>query len=269
MQIEIELSLITNILLNFFIIKCTCLSTKSSGKLVFLASLLGAIVALILPIFAISPIANIIIEILLSFALCLIVFDIKKPKNFALCYLLFLGYTCLFGGACYAISSNFGDIPIFIVCLISFAVYIIAKTIISHQNKARALDKFTFKVSLFSSNKVVEEEGFLDSGNVLYDPVTQKPIILITFDVFSKLYSNINYISAYCKQVDTSRLDGGHYVPIKTLASGTSILVFNIKKVQISQGEEVKDFVDVPVGLSFSRFDKSLGRKVLLHREFA
>ena len=115
---------------------------------------------------------------------------------------------------------------------------------------------------LKDNENVIYEEGFLDSGNMLYDSITKKPIILITYDVFNKFYQNINYINAVTKNFDKSKVKDGHFVKINSIGSGTSILVFTIDEMQLGNG---KTFKDVSVGLSFSGFDKSFGKKILLH----
>jgi len=269
MKILIELSLCINILINFFIIKCTSKCIDKKARFSFLSALIGAIVALIIPIFNVGIVANLMIQILLSLSMCLLSFEIKPFKKFLITYAIFFGFTFLFGGACYGVSNIFGQISLVCILGIVSIVYFISVFVLSYQNKIKRLKQFSFKVALFSGDKVIEEEGFLDSGNVLYDPVTKKPIILITYDIFCKLKPEINYMTAYCKKVDPKTLTNGHYVKINTVASGTSILVFTADKVEIFEGEKKKDFQNVSVGLSFSGFDKALGRKILLHREFA
>lgn len=269
MIIDVELSFFTNLVLDLFILSCTSLCTKNKAKLKFLSALLGSTISLIIPIFNVNAIGNIAVQIFLSLAMVLISFEIKPIKKFLITYLVFFGWTFVFGGACFAISSSFGQLPLLIVVAISAIVYLLSVIVIKYQNKVKRIRQFSFKVKLFLDDKNIEEEGFLDSGNVLVDPVTNKPIILISYEIFNKLYSNINYLSAYCKQIDTKQFKNGHYVKINTVASGTSILVFTANKVEIYEGEEKRYFENVSVGLSFSGFDKALGKKILLNREFA
>lgn len=269
MTILIELSLFLNFIINFFIIKCTSKVVCFKSKLAIFASLLGGIVAVVMPLFKVTAFATIAIQLLLSFAICLICFPCKPIKKFAVGYAVFLGFTFLFGGACLALQNVFGDLSLFCIFAISFAVYVVCAMVLKYQGRIKRVRQFSYKVQLYCDDKMVEEEGFLDSGNILYDPITKLPIILISFDIFSKLKPEINYISAYCKQVDTKLLENGHYVKINTVASGTSILVFTVDKVEIFEGEQVRDYKNMAVGLSFSGFEKALGKKILLHREFA
>ena len=172
----------------------------------------------------------------------------------------------MFGGACFALEQAFGQLPLFVVLLCASVTYVGARIILKHRNKLRTIENFSFRVRLHSNGKVIEEEGYLDSGNMLYDPITKKPIVLITFDVFSKLYDNINYLSAYLKNIDVSLLNRGHYVKINSVASGSSILVFTAEELEIMD-KQPRHFKNISVGLSFSGFDKAFGKSVLLHSE--
>ena len=269
MRVLVELSLFINFALNFFIIKCTSACVGVKAKFAVLASILGGVVALIMPMFNIGKLANIAVQVLLCLSLCFLCFEIKPIKKFLITISVFLGFTFVFGGACLAVENMFGQLPLIAVLGVAVVVYAIARIVIAYQNRIKRMKKFSFKVSLKCKDRVVTADGFLDSGNVLYDPVTKKPIILITYDIFNQLQPDINYMTAYCKQVDVKKLEGGHYVKINTVASGTSILVFNVDKLQIFEGESNRDYNNMAVGLSFSGFDKALGRKILLHRELA
>ena len=112
---------------------------------------------------------------------------------------------------------------------------------------------------------MIEEEGFLDSGNLLYDPITKKPVILISYDVFSKLYDNVNYLNAFMKKIDLKNFKNGHYIKLNTVASGTQILVFSVNNVLLEGQGVNKKYEDIMLGLSFSGFEKAFGKKILLH----
>ena len=99
---------------------------------------------------------------------------------------------------------------------------------------------------------------------MLYDTITKKPVILVTYDVFHKLYKNISLPSILTKTLDKSSIKNGHYIKINSIGSGTSLLVFTIDEMLVGSD---KSFKDVMVGLSFSGFEKSFGKKVLLHSE--
>lgn len=265
MEIVIEFTLLLNFLLNFFIIKITALFLKEKARFVWLASTLGAGISLIAPLCHLNLICNLLVTIFTAALIVSISFSFKRLKKFVFIYASFLGSTFLFGGGCYAATQGFGQLPLIAAGLVGFAIYICAGSVLKARNKRRVIENFSFKVRLSIDGKQVEEEGFLDSGNVLYDPVTGKPIVLITYDIFSKFFHE-DYLNAYMKKIDASKFKCGHYVKINTVASGTSILVFDADKLEVL-GAQARTYNDISLGLSFSGFDNSLGRKILLHSE--
>lgn len=267
MEIIIELSLCINFIINAFIIRSTALFLKEKPRFWWLSSGIGAGVAVILPLFHIPAFLMILVEVFLSALMVSISFRFKTLKRFGIIYGSFLILTFVFGGGCYAMQEVFGQLPLLCVLVVAGVIYVVVTLIFRARNKARLIESFSFKVKLRSNGKAVEEEGYLDSGNMLYDPITKKPIVLITYDVFCKLYDDINYLSAYLKNVDTSKLCNGHYIKINSVASGSSILVFTADELEIV-GENSRHYKNISVGLSFSGFDKALGKRVLLHSEF-
>lgn len=268
MEIIIELSLCINLMLDAFIIKSTALFFKERARLWWLGSIIGAVVALIFPLCHVRGIWQVMVEILLAALLVSISFSFKSFKRFAILYGTFLGITFIFGGGCYAIEQTFGQLPLFCVLFIGSVIYIVMHAILKTRNKLRLIENFSYKVKLYSNGREIEEEGYLDSGNMLRDPITSRPVVLISFDVFSKLYSEINYLNAFMKNVDTKKLCEGHYIKINSVGSGTSILVFTLDALEISQNEQSQRYEKVAVGLSFSGFERAFGKGVLLNSEF-
>ena len=262
MVIDIELSLAINLFINSLIIKLSALMLKTQAKLYFLSAFLGSAVAIILPLFVISWPLKLLLAVCVLILMECISFKFKNAKEFGIIFSVLTASTFLFGGGSYALTNLIGQMPLFAISIVSSAIYIIAKIIIKYQQKKFLLKKYTYNVILKDEDKVVYEEGYLDSGNVLYDTITKKPIILITFDVFHKFYSNINYINAFTKNYDKSKIKDGHFVRINNIGSNSNILVFRIDELQVGNDKCIKDAL---VGLTFSGFDKSFGRKVLLN----
>ncbi len=267
MEIIIELSFAINFIINAFIIRLTGLFLKEKARLWWLSSTIGAVIAIILPLFHLMPIFTVLIEILLASLLVSISFSFKKFKKFLIIYASFIGITFIFGGGCFAFKEAFGQISLFCVLLVASVIDIIATLVLKWRNKTRVIETFSYSVKIRLGEKEVEEEGYLDSGNMLYDPITKKPIILITYEVFSKFYKDINYLSAFLKNVDVNKIHNGHYIKINSIASGTNILVFTADKIEVKKEEFLKSYENVAIGLSFSGFEKGCGRQVLLHSE--
>lgn len=268
MEIIIELSLCINLIANAFIVKSTGLFLKIKPKWWFLTTCIGSAFAMVLPLLHMAVWLQVLAIVLLCCLLVSLSFPYRSWKQFAMAYGTFVGVTFVFGGACYAVESLFGQVSLCGVLGVLAAIQVCMYLIFKNRNRLRTIETFTYRVKIQANGQTVEEEGYLDSGNMLIDPITQKPIILINFEVFSKLYQNINYLNAYLKKLDVKQLTNGHYIKINSIASGSRLLVFTADELQICRDSESHAYENVAVGLSFSGFEKALGKKVLLHSEF-
>ena len=155
-----------------------------------------------------------------------------------------------------------GSFPLFIVALVGVVIYWICAIINKIVFRQERRKGFVYKVKIKDKDVLLEEEGYLDSGNVLYDGISNKPIILINFDVFHRIYSQISLSKFLTKDYNLSSIKNGHYIKINTVGKGTTMLVFSVDEVVV--GDD-KSFSNAMLGLSFSGFDKSFGKSILLH----
>lgn len=264
MEVVFELSLCINLFLNSFILKLTGLVLKEKANLWFISALFGSIVSLLSPLFILSITTKIVLQVATSIIMVLISFKYKNLKKFVLIISIFVLVTFVFGGGCLALRETIGDFPLFVVAIVSSVLYFIIKTILRVQRKLNTIKNFTYKIVFKDNGKIIDEEGFLDSGNMLYDSITKKPIILINFDVFHKLYDNVSYLSVISKTFDEGSIKNGHYIKINSIGCGTRMFVFSVDEIKVGEDHS---FNNVMLGLSFSGFEKSFGKKVLLHSE--
>lgn len=265
MKIIIEESLTINFFIIFCILRFTALLTRQKGRFIILSSLFGASVACAYPIFNIDGIVK---YLLLFFSLCLITitsFEYMGFKKYLLIFMIILLSTFCLGGACLALETAVGSYPLFIAAIIGIVLLGVVGLVTKALRRNNNNKKFTFKLTLKDGGNVVEEEGYLDSGNVLYDSITGKPIVLVNFDVFHKFYNDISYLDARLKKINSSSIKNAHYIKINSIGQGTSMLVFTIDELLI----DGKFFKNVSLGLSFSGFEKSFGKNILLHCDFA
>ena len=260
----LEMTLFINTILTFLIIKITSAFLRERGENCLLSSLIGGELTLLFPKFYDGVWAKIILIMLTSCLIIFVSFKFSSIKDFLRIWCTFLLSTFVFGGGMLAIKSLIGDFPLFVVFLISATLYLITICVLKSVQRKNLIKTFCYQVKVKDNGKEFEEEGFLDSGNMLYDSITKKPIILVSFDVFHKLYSDVKYSDVITKNIDKTSIKNGHYVKINSLSSAKSIFVFSVDELVV--GED-KKFKDVMVGLSLTGFEKSFGKGVLLHSE--
>ena len=265
MEIIIEYALVVNFILNYFIITACAKLFKVKAKWWFVSCLFGSVMALVMPLFNFPLVANIFATLFVGIIMVCISFPIKGFKD-----LLFYGFglvflTFVFGGACYMVSSWFGQLSTLIICLVAMAMYIAMLFLFKKLAKKRVIDSFTCSVQIKCKDKIVEEVGYFDSGNVLYDPVTSEPIVLISKQVFEKIVGE-DYLYFMLKKEKAKKLPYGHFVNVGSAVANGQMLVFMADKLTISEkGQHSKIYKNTLLGLSLSDFSKSLNSGVLLH----
>lgn len=265
MQIIIEYVLIENIIINFFILKVCEKFLKEKASLKFLNSLFGAIIAVCFPLFNLSAIGIILLKILVGSVMVCFSFKFKNLSQFFYKYFAFSLMTFVFGGAVEALSQATGDLSIVLILIFAFLLYFLFSHFLATYTKRKALKDFQYSVRLFYEGKEVDEMAYFDSGNILYDNITKKPIVLISPEVFEKLTGK-NYFEFVLKESSTLMLKNCHYVPASTSMSQGKMLVFEVEKLQIIiKNQEVKEHKNIFLGLSFADFEKSFNSNLLLH----
>ena len=263
MQILIEQTLLINCLQNILILNLTSLLAKQRAKFIFLISLFAGAFALILPIFNLNGIFKMLIQIPVSAIIVSLAFKYDSFKKFLFILFSFYIFTFLLGGACFAFKESFGDFPLFIVSVISLVIYLLTKFVLFYHNRLLRIKSFTYKVTIKANGQEINEQGYLDSGNILIDNITNSPIVLINFDVFSQIYKDISLFSVISKNIDKS-VNCGHYLQVNSIGSGKKILVFIGDELILNDCQVFKNPV---FGLSFSGFEKSFNAKVLLNSQ--
>lgn len=264
MKIILELTLLVEIFLNFLIIKITSLVLRERAQNCIFSSIIGGELTLLYPMFFNGLASKIILIILSANLLVFVSFKFKSFKDFLRIYGVFILTTFVFGGGMLAIQNIIGKYPVYLILCFGLVLYICIYCVMRAVQKKNRIKSFCYHVKVRDNGKEFEEDGFLDSGNMLYDNITKKPVVLINFDVFHKLYSNISFSSIITKTLDKSSIKNGHYIKINSIGSKTNILVFTVDELIV--GDD-KNYKDAMVGLSLSGFERSFGRNMLLHSE--
>ncbi len=265
MQIVIEYVLIENFLINYFILNICEKFLKEKASLKILNSIFGAIVALCFPLFNLTVVGEILLKILVGSIMVCISFSFKTFSKYLYDFFAFALMTFVFGGAVELLSGLTSETSVFVIMLICSILYFLSCFFFKAYNKRKTLQNFQYYVRLHFNGNQIDEKGYFDSGNILYDNITNKPIILISPVVFEKLTGE-NFYEFALKENPTTLLKNCHYVPASTSMSQGKMLVFELDKVEIlSKNNEIKEHKNIFVGLSFADFEKSFDSGLLLH----
>lgn len=194
MTIYIDVVLIENLMMNFIILLATglILKEKIRNMRLLLASLLGAIYSVISYTSILEIYSSIILKIILSIVMIYIAFNPQNMKKMWKVLLLFYLTSFVFGGAAFALiyivkpqnilmknGLFLGTYPlktIILGAIVAFIIIMTAFTVV--KTKITKKDMFC-DIEIQLNDKKIETIAMLDTGNLLKEPITNTPVIVV------------------------------------------------------------------------------------------
>ncbi len=282
MEIVVEYALIDNLVINFLIIKISALLLKNNVGFsrIALASVFGAFFSLLSPILSLPLWLSISYKIILGIVMVRIGLKPLGIKKNILYFIIFILTTAMMAGACFGIIFLFsgsiqgsgvlmfgGEIPVGVIASIVACVALLVAKLINYFSRKKLFDSFIFKAEIENKGKRVNFEAYLDTGNRLYDPQTNAPVMIIEYSIFRKIFDIP--IDKILTQNANSFIDNSHYIDFGTIGMSGKILVTNVEKVTLITKEKKVNLQNVTVGLSLSKFKKSFDCEALFGPEIA
>ncbi len=256
MKIFVEVVFMANFVINFFILKTVAVWLNVKGRFVVATSCVGAIATTILPLLNLTMAGQLLFEIGIWTILLCFSFSFQKIRQFLKIFCVTILANFLFGGVAF-FASNFND-NLFVVVMFVVAVFVFVKIAWKNFNKKCGIRKFKVDVTIFHKKKIVQCEAFFDSGNLLFDSLTNLPVNFVDKTIFEKIFGKIEDIS----QINA---DCVHFINLNTLSSSDKILVFQVERMIVNGV-----VVEKPMfGLSTADFAKNLESDVILHNQLA
>ena len=202
MTMYIDIVIIENLIMNYIILYATGIVTKVKMKKtrVLISSLIGAIFVAIQYVTNLKIYSNIIVKIILSILMIFIAFNPQKIKQLGKQLILFYLTTFTFGGVAtyliYVIKPQdilmknglfLGTYPlktVFISAIIAAIILIMGFKIV--KTKISKKDIYC-KVKIILNNKEVETMAMVDTGNMLKEPITGMPVIVVESSLLEKI----------------------------------------------------------------------------------
>lgn len=261
MIVYIEYVLLNNFLVTLMLLVSTniLLKQKSNKLRVILACLLGAGMAIVYPICNLSGIVLLLLKTMVGFLISATAFKNCGLKKLFVNFVIFMFLTALYGGinlmiyfAVYGDFSQSKTLPLPIILFSIFTITYFVKQISMHIYNKKKIAEFIYEIELVNNNKKVKTNAYLDSGNVLCDPETNTPIVVINFKIFNKLFNDFSPMKLMKKQIDN--LKNGHYIKVSTVTTNGEMLVFSIDNLILKMPNGDKTIVSPMLGLTQTSF---------------
>lgn len=192
MVVYIEYVILDNLVIDYLLLKSTFIITNLSvkKKRLVAVSVLGATFSLFYPLISAHRVIVFFIKLLFGLLMVTLCKAYASVKEFYITALVFFTLTFLTGGAIIGLYNLLGleysqEIS---VALMIAPVYVILKigvSVIKHIYSKRHVASLTFFVEITALNKTVCAQGFLDTGNLLFDG--DSPVIVLSKTLFKSL----------------------------------------------------------------------------------
>lgn len=202
MTIYIDVVLLENICMNYIILFATAYITKTKIKHIrlFVSSLLGAIYA-ILTYTGIFPLySNFAVKVILSICMVYIAFAPKNIKNMLKKLILFYLISFTLGGCAFALlyiirpqdifmknGVYIGTYPIKIIFLAGIIGFVITYLSFSSVKNKISKKELIYQIDIKICGRNLVTKVILDTGNMLKEPISGAPVILIERDILKNI----------------------------------------------------------------------------------
>lgn len=283
MTIYIDIVLIENLIMNYIILLTVAIVLKIHRNNVRIlgSSLIGALYAIFAYTSTLEIYSTIFVKILLSIIMIYIGF---KPQNIKiLCKQILLFYltSFVFGGAAFSLlyfikpqdvlmknGVLLGTYPLKTVMLsaiVGFIVVVITFKIV--KNRISKKDMYC-KIDISLNNKNIETIAMIDTGNLLKEPITNTPVIVVEhtllYDVIPKeILNNLNEIlggdfSKVPEKIKNEYMLKLKVIPFTSLGRQNGMLLgIKADNVKVVKEEEIHIVNKTIVGI----YNKSLTKK--------
>ena len=202
MTIYLDIVLIENLIMNSIIIYATAIIMKVKIKNlnILLSSIIGAIYSIMTYISNLKIYSNIFIKIILSIIMVYIAYKPQSLKILLKQILIFYLTSFLFGGVAFALiyvvkpqeilmrnGLFLGTYPlktVFLSAIIASVIGIFGFKIV--KNKISKKDMYC-QIIIKLNNKEIQTTAMVDTGNLLKDPITGNPVIVVESSLLEKI----------------------------------------------------------------------------------
>ena len=237
MTVYLDVVFLENIIINYIILYVTGIISKANikQKRILFGAIIGAIYSVIYYLFKLKIYSSVIIKIVLSIIIIYVSFN----------------------------SKNFKDLSK--KTIIAYFTIIIAFNIIKTKISKKDL---ICDISIILNNKIIKTKAMIDTGNLLKEPITNKPVIVmehtLLYDIIPKeILNNIENIlggdlSKIPKEIQDEYVSKLKVIPFSSLGK-TNGMLLGIKgeNLTIYLNEETKIIDTVIIGI----YNKSLTKR--------
>ena len=291
MTVYLDVVFMENVLMNYIIIFATGVVIKAECKKwrILAGSLVGAVYTVVMYLNIIPIYSNFIMKLVLSVVIVYIAFKTKSVKRLVKNLIIFYLVSFIFGGCVFALMYFLqpqmaeirngvfvGAYPLKVALIGGFVAFIILQVSFKLVKNKFSKKDMIYDVDIFINENQVKVRALLDTGNLLKDPITGFPVIVVEHKSLSKVLpekvlDNLDKIlggdideltkdEKFNKTISRFRM-----IPFSSLGKQNGLLLgIKSDKVCIMSDEKVDMVNDAIIGI----YDKSFTKNGAYHAIF-
>lgn len=212
--VYVEIVIFNNLCIDLLLGVTTSLCRRRKVKKLrqTLSAIIGSVVAVFYPFM--PAVAQIVVKLLLAFLLVIIIDKYASIKDYLVSVGVYVLFTYILGGVVYGLSNLVGvDVRNYcILGILTMSILILEIVLWFVLMRKPEENKRFYDVVIRFKNKDYQFKGFYDSGNTLSDPLTGKPIVILSKNVVDKLCENQQIV--FDGFVEVKTINGESTVPI-------------------------------------------------------
>lgn len=271
MTLYIDLILLENIIMNYIIILATGMICRVKIKQIriLISSLLGALYAIFIYVIKLGIYTNQITKILISVCMVYIAYNSTNIKAMFKQLIIFYLTSFCFGGAAYyllyGINPNLiksihgvliGTYPIKVAILggiLGFFIINISFKIIKSKLSKKDM---IYNIEIYYKEKKSSINAILDTGNLLKDPITNIPVLIVEAQKLSDIISNDilknieNILYGKVEEIDEDIKTRCTIIPFSSIGKNNGMIIGfrpDYIKIFTEDGEEIRKKVIVGI----------------------
>lgn len=260
--IYIDVLIVLNIYVTYFLIKATSKITHSSLKTsgLVISSVIGSLFSLVILIPHISFMMMFLIKAAAAFIIVFIAFPRKRFSEYLRLVVYFYIINFIFAGIIMglkyfikpeyiSVNNSFVYIDVSLMSLVLFtaAAYFIICGIRQLLDRGTQADGEYF-VIIKNGGKMISLDGLADTGNSMTDVFTGKPVIVCSSSALSELVGIKGTDDMYEFLLNSENIKGARLIPYSTI-DGTGMLPAFIPDEVIIKKDKTLRNVDVLIGI--------------------
>ena len=283
MTIYLDVVLIENLCMNYIILFATgyLLKRRMNHIRLILSALIGGIYSILAYMEILEIYSNFILKIILSIVMVYLAYNAKNIKQLSKELIFFYLTSFVFGGCAFALlyfikpqeilmidGTYIGTYPLKIAVLGGIVGFTITVIAFKFMKKRISKKDMYCNITIYFNEKNIEVIALLDTGNMLKDPITSMPVIVVEKEILKNILpdnilNNLNKIiggdvpKEIYEDENLKFITRFRVIPFSSIGKTNGMLLgFKANKVEIKDEENIDIINNVIVGIYENKLSK-------------